>query len=122
MADTLYRPEADLFTLIKSAVNLAEVNVYQVRPEVLEDLSVKSSILFSLSNNNAKMTIDKGIAWQSIEVEIHILALKRKTAGQLLVAVTGVLNDNGYELTYSNPNVPDPDGIAHTVARFNLTY
>lgn len=115
MADVFYEPKSDINALLST---LSGVEVSQERPEKEEQLPW---ITFSISNNNAKLNLDRGIGYQEVEVTLDILAKESVESGELLKALEGLLRENDMHLTFSR-DVPDPDGYSHIATRFNFLY
>lgn len=115
---TLYEPKKDLYGLLSTIdFTIGDVQVYQQRPEVLEELPC---ITFNVSNNSAILELSKDIGYQEISVTIDFWGSTSKDTGSMLSETDEVLRANGYQLTFSS-DIPDPDGeISHITSRFNL--
>ena len=107
----MYLPKKDIYDLLKANLNCG---VAQTQPTVFNDLPF---INFEVSNNSVELMLSNDIAYQNIEITIHIWADNSVSASNLLSSVEELLRQNGYQLTYS-ADVPNVGDIFHIVTRF----
>lgn len=114
---SIYEPKKDLYTILSSiSTNL---KVYQQFPE--EEMLIPC-LTFFVSQNNPKVTLNKAIGYQDIEVTIDIWGTTSKESGTFFKALVDTMLANNYVLYFSSdiPN-QEKEAVSHITTRFKLT-
>jgi hypothetical protein len=107
----------DKQTIYEALVAIGGFTVYQGRP--VSDMALPCAT-FTLSDMSIDVNLDRELVNQSTEYTIDIFAKSTSEVSDILASVEAVMRGMSYVLT-SALDLPDPDNIAHTQARFNLS-
>lgn len=113
---SIYEPKKDLFDIL-SGISTS-LKVYQSYPEVS---MLIPCLTFHVSQNIPKVTLNKTIGYQDIEVIIDIWGTTSKESGTYFKALVDTMLANNYVLYFSSdiPN-QDKEAVSHITTRFKL--
>lgn len=101
-------------TIYNKLSEVTGANVYQTRPEVIENLP---AVTFNIQSNVPKYNLDKEIAKQDIVVKVDLWGNTSNDTAALLVQVEALMLELDYRLTF-NQDLVDPSGISHLTTQF----
>jgi len=101
-------------TIYDKLSEIANIVVYQQRPEILADLPC---VTFYISSNVPLYAVSGEIEHQNIEVTIDIWGNTSSETTLLLAQVVSKMKDLNYLLSF-NTDIIDPDDISHLNTRF----
>lgn len=111
--------KTEVFGILETlSVSGLDLNVYQVRPEVLEEFP---TLTFEVLQERPEYSTDKEIGFQDVSVQIDIYTRSSKDATIVLTELEKLMRQHDYRLT-SSINIPETEQYAHKVTIFNISF
>lgn len=107
----------DKIEIYNALSEIEGLNVYQKRP--VDDMDLPCCVFYR-SRVTIDVTLDRNIANQSQSYDISVFATKQSDVDDFIKEIESKMRAMNYVLV-SSIDLDDPDNIAHTSLRFNLS-
>jgi hypothetical protein len=99
----------DIKITIYNALKTITSNVYQIRPEVIEQMP---TITFTVNQDIPEYVLEKELARQQYQVTVDIWAKTTAETSTLYNSVESTMRNINF-LCINSQDIPEPDGYAH---------